>query len=631
MANRLIMKKLRKLSILAFALILGMAFSANSDMRIQKKDNLVSKNKMAALPDLVIQNIKLSGTPKQGDTMGSPAFVSILINNASRGPSQATTLKLQCRLKSQKLTLPPKERNSVLAVPALLGGKSAAVLWPKPSSSLWIAGDYTLTAVVDDQNKIPESNEKNNTQTYRFSIAASQVRAPVPENAVGLPKIQARTGDTKDQREKNLQPALPVARREADTNTNRLKFKSKPSLPIVLNASPEPGIKVTPSDPSLNVTISEEALCREYAREAVDQYHQAETNMCGFQGGAWHNDFDTHYDWCLSAGKDQRKQESDNRKKALKDCGEIKRFDNPRYLGLLADFCLHRRVEIYSSTPIEGEVYNYDFGWTCGVPEVAESYCLSQGYDEMVEFKVADNKASENTMPLGNRHRCDASVSRSNCRGFDYIICRRPVPVEGAGQITAKPLVPGVIPGLQQTMPVFETKEAFCREYAETAVQQYHEINNNWCSLSYLFEPWRWHGNMKEHYDWCLTATPEQQQAENDERLKRMDLCAERERKRFYKPMYNGKRVDIHVNFQEKYGAGEPDVPQRAADLFCQEMGYEKAIPEWLQYYNTFSTENLDNTIHLGEGHPECNTDWPSFNDKCEAFSYITCERPAQP
>jgi hypothetical protein len=431
-------------------------------------------------------------------------------------------------------------------------------------------------------------------------------------------------GQAKNQRSKGLQPAIPGGRQEKSDTGNSLKFKAAPSLPIVLNASSEPAAKMKMTD---------EAICREYAQEGVDQFLQAENNMCGFQGGGWQNDYDAHYNWCLSASQDQRKQESENRKSALTSCGEIKRFDNPRYLGLPADFCMYRRTETHSSTPIEGELYDYDFGWTCGVPEVAQSYCISQGYEEMVEFTVADDKASENTMPLGNYHRCDATIPLSNCRGFDYIVCRKPVldkAISGIKPKTSNTGAQAAIVSEQNDFVSFETTETVCQDYAETAVRQYHQATNSYCNLSIAFEAGRWHGDVKVHHDWCLTASPEQRQAEMAKRQERLAVCAQTERKRFEKPEFNGKRVDTFVDFR-KQNRGEQEVPQRAANLFCQEMGYEKAIREWFQYNTTFATESLDNTIHMGEGHPECNTDWPSFNKKCEGFNHITCERPEQP
>ena len=614
------MKRIFRTGVLGITLVLCMAVSANGEMRVQKENDVIFKKPVKLIPDLIVEQIRLSAKPKEGETMGAPAFFSIVIKNTSAGLARESTIRLQCTLENSRLQQCPGELTGVLSVPVISGEKSLTLQWPKPSRSLWVAGDYTLSVEVDYQNKVQETNEKNNKQTYRFSIAKSQATLLKPHNETGISDLPIKMGQAKDQRGKDAQIAIPGSHQENFTAGNRLKFEEKSSLPIMLNTSPETALKAK---------IAEEAVCREYAQEAVDQYAQSETNLCGFQGSGWDNDFSKHYNWCISASQDQRNQESENRKKALKTCGEIKRFDNPRYLGLLADFCMYRRTETHSSTPIEGELYDYDFGWTCGVPEVAESYCISQGYDEMVEFMVADDKASENTMPLGNHHRCEARIPLSNCRGFDYIICRKPVAGEPIAKLKAIPQ--GVLAGNQPSMVSLETVEAVCQDYAETAVQQYHDVNNSWCSLTYAFEPGRWHGNVKVHYDWCLTASPSQRQAENEERLRRLGVCAEKERQRFYSPMFNGKRVDINVNFHKKYDAGEPDVPQRAADLFCQEMGYETAIPEWSKYNNTFSTESLDNTIHMGEGHPECNTDWPSFNDKCEAFSHITCERPAQP
>lgn len=619
-------KKTHRTGFWGLTLFLWLAVSANGEMRIplKKVDNVLPKQAAKVLPDLIVQQVQLSGSPKEGETVGAPSFFRIMVKNTSAGLARETKIRLQCSLKNSRQKQCPGELSGFLNIPDLPGGKSVTVHWPKLSRLLWMAGDYTLTAVIDPQNKVQESNEKNNKQTFRFSIEKSQVISLGRDNSASLPNMPIKMGQVKNKRGKDLQPAIPGGRHEKIATGTSPKFKAAPTLPIVLNASSKPAPKVK---------ITDEAICRNYAQEGVDQFLQAENNMCGFQGGGWHKDYDKHFDWCMSASQDQRKQESENRKSALTSCGEIKRFDNPRYLGLLADFCMYRRTELYSSTPIEGELYNYDFGWTCGVPEVAQSYCISQGYEEMVEFQVADDKASEDTMPLGRHHRCDASIPRSNCRGFDYIVCRKPVLDKTMSKMKLKPLdaQSAKVTAQKEFVPV-ETIEAICQDYAETAVRQYHQATNSYCNLSIAFAATNWHGDVKTHYDWCLTASPDQRQAETAKRQERLTVCAQTERKRFEQPMFNGKRVDTFVNFRKPH-RGEVEVPKRAADLFCQEMGYEKAIPEWSHYSfnSTFSTESLSNTIHMGEGHPECNTDWPSFNDKCEGFNHITCERPAQP
>jgi hypothetical protein len=618
------MKKIQRTGFWGLAFFLCLAVSANGEMRmpLKKADEVLSKKAAKVLPDLIVQEIQLSGLPKEGEVICAPSFFRIMVKNTTAGLAQGSKIRLQCNLKNSRQKQCPGELSGFLNIPDLSGGKSVTLQWPKPSRSQWIAGDYTLTVEIDHQNIVQESNEKNNKQTFRFSIAKSQAIPPKRDNSAGLPNMPIQMRQAENQRGKNVQPSIPDARYENSDTGNSPKFKAERSLPIVLNASSEPAPKMEMSD---------EAICRDYAQEAVDQFLQAENNMCGFQGGGWQNDYDKHFDWCMSASQDQRKQESKNRKSALTSCGEIKRFDNPRYLGLLADFCMYRRTETHSSTPIEGELYDYDFGWTCGVPEVAQSYCISQGYAEMVEFKVADDKASENTMPLGNHHRCDATIPLSNCRGFDYIVCRKPVSDKPMLKMKSKTLsAQSAKVAEKKDFISFETTEAICQDYAETAVRQYHQATNSYCNLSIAFEAGSWHGDVKVHHDWCLTASPGQRQAETAKRQERLAVCAQTERKRFEKPMFNGKRADTFVNFR-KPNIGEPEVPQRAADLFCQEMGYEKAIHEWFQYNTTFSTESLNNTIHMGEGHPECNTDWPSFNDKCEGFNHITCERTAQP
>ncbi|MBN1142043.1 MAG: hypothetical protein JXB25_09680 [Deltaproteobacteria bacterium] len=623
------MKRIQKMVFWGLALTLFSAVYANGEIPfpLKQKDAAGTQKKaVEILPDLIVQKVQLSGFPKEGENIGAPVFFRIMVKNASVSMARGSGIRVQCGLNNSQQKQCPKELNGFLNIPDLPGGKTVFLEWPKSASGRWVAGEYSVTVEADYQNRVQESNEKNNQQTLRFNIEKSQARPLGAGHNGGSPHVSVSPKSGENQFGHNLQPSIPISINEHSPTGVRAKSEAKPGFSIVPQVSSRPGQKMK---------ISDEAICRNYAQDAVNQFIQAENNRCGFQGGRWHNDFDKHFNWCLSATQDKRKMESGNRRAALISCGEIKRFDNPRYLGLLADFCMYRETRTYHSTPIEGEVYDYDFGSTCGVAEVARSYCISQGYEKEVEFKVADHKAQENTMPLGNHHHCDATIARSNCRGFDYIICRKPVLDENMLKKTAQKsdqtqMVLKAKGIKKKDFASLETKEGMCQDYAQTAVQQYHQATNSFCNLSIAFEAGRWHGNFKIHYNWCLTASPDQIQAEVAKRRERLTVCAQTERKRYEKPMFNGKRVDTFVNFREG-NRGEPEVPQRAADLFCQEMEYEKAISEWAKYNSTFATESLNNTIHMGAGHPECNTGWPSFNKKCEGFNHITCERPAQP
>lgn len=617
------MKSRQRVGFWTIALFLCLAVSAHGATRLQKKDDFLYKKAVEIPADLLVQSILLTPNPNEGEMIGQPARFQIVVKNGAKGLAPKSTIRLQCSIENSSTKLCPSELSGLLNLAELSAGEILTLQWPKSSRSLWVAGNYTLSVEVDPQNSVPESNERNNTKTFRFSVGKSRMSPIATDKKVGQTDLADKM-HAKDQIGKKEQPAIPVIN-DRNTAIGKIqKIDTKPS-PEVVTMEAAPMLERS----KMIVTSPSEDDCRIYAKNAVDQFLQAEKNMCDFQGSGWQNDPQKHFDWCMTASPDQRKQESDNRKAALQGCGEFKRFDKPVYLGMPVDFCMYRRTETHSTTPIEGELYDYDFGWMCGEPAVAKSYCISQGYEKMVEFKVADNKSTHDTMPLGNAHKCDASILLSNCRGFDFISCRKPV--GDTLKITIKPQSQGATAAAVQEINVsFESTASACQAYAEESVRQYHQATSSWCTLGKVFDPAAWHGDLTLHYNWCLTATPGQRQVEIDNRNARLSECDKTERKRFDKPVYNGIRVDTFLNFREKY-KGEPDVPQRAADAFCHLMGYEKAIREWFLYNTTFSTESLERTIHMGDDFHECNTDWPYFNDKCEAFSHITCERPSVP
>jgi hypothetical protein len=65
-------------------------------------------------------------------------------------------------------------------------------------------------------------------------------------------------------------------------------------------------------------------FCRDYARNAVRQYHEGEDHhRCEdrMRGDPrWSPDFRYHYNWCLTAHRDQAEQGNEQRADMLRDC-----------------------------------------------------------------------------------------------------------------------------------------------------------------------------------------------------------------------------------------------------------------------------------------------------------------------
>jgi hypothetical protein len=63
-----------------------------------------------------------------------------------------------------------------------------------------------------------------------------------------------------------------------------------------------------------------EKRCNAYAAVAVGQYHASEKTGCDDGQGGWHDDFDEHYQWCLTADPKVVMSETRRRQVYLNKC-----------------------------------------------------------------------------------------------------------------------------------------------------------------------------------------------------------------------------------------------------------------------------------------------------------------------
>jgi hypothetical protein len=60
--------------------------------------------------------------------------------------------------------------------------------------------------------------------------------------------------------------------------------------------------------------------CERYGREAVAQFHDMRARSCGHSGPRWQDNYDAHFNWCLTAAEVDRGGEAGARRKQLRDC-----------------------------------------------------------------------------------------------------------------------------------------------------------------------------------------------------------------------------------------------------------------------------------------------------------------------
>jgi hypothetical protein len=69
----------------------------------------------------------------------------------------------------------------------------------------------------------------------------------------------------------------------------------------------------------------DQQACQAYAAEAVKQQKANKAKNCGLKGGAWSEDFTTHFGWCLMSSPGQRASENNARNQQLAGCFTAKK------------------------------------------------------------------------------------------------------------------------------------------------------------------------------------------------------------------------------------------------------------------------------------------------------------------
>ncbi|SJM96284.1 hypothetical protein CRENPOLYSF2_960004 [Crenothrix polyspora] len=74
--------------------------------------------------------------------------------------------------------------------------------------------------------------------------------------------------------------------------------------------------------PTVNPNGLTHFKCDRYARVAIEQHKKNLKLGCNLVGIRWHDNFEGHYNWCLSQSNGISKYEMDLRKSKLDDCAK---------------------------------------------------------------------------------------------------------------------------------------------------------------------------------------------------------------------------------------------------------------------------------------------------------------------
>ena len=76
--------------------------------------------------------------------------------------------------------------------------------------------------------------------------------------------------------------------------------------------------------------------------------------------------------------------------------------------------------------------------------------------------------------------------------------------------------------------PAQAADDAFCKDYARAAVNQYRSATSHDRCAGFLRDEARWQANWRAHYDWCRGVRRDEAWAERNARKRAIEQCTRR-------------------------------------------------------------------------------------------------------
>jgi CARDB len=129
------------------------------------------------LPDLIITSLQWSHPLKEGDNVGSPNTLTIIVKNQGAALAGPCQVRITCMASG---TVCPSELSGLTPCMPLAAGASTSISWPNVRNDTWSAGKYMITAEIDALKEVSESDEQNNSMTLEFVVAAIPPLTGIP-------------------------------------------------------------------------------------------------------------------------------------------------------------------------------------------------------------------------------------------------------------------------------------------------------------------------------------------------------------------------------------------------------------------------------------------------------------------
>ncbi len=287
---------------------------------------------------------------------------------------------------------------------------------------------------------------------------------------------------------------------------------------------------------------SKRPWCEEYAREASTQSTVANVHGCGFSGELWNAEVAVHYDYCMAVDREEAQGAQASRAKAVQDCLDERTLD--LFCENFAAACVRMQQDnLDQGCGLEGAAWtlesavHYEACIQAGQEDAEKSLAAQQAMLDQCRERKEREKAEEQARQDALDTRCgayaDQAVAQYNesqslgCGfrgdrwlpdyGAHYNWCLGATDQQTGYEASER----------QKELDACRAKmsrEGTCRQYANTAVDQYATSQAMGCG----FGGDRWQDNYDNHFNWCMGATDQQTVYETTERQKALAACASR-------------------------------------------------------------------------------------------------------
>ena len=264
-----------------------------------------------------------------------------------------------------------------------------------------------------------------------------------------------------------------------------------------------------------------EAMCRQYAQDAVNANEWNRTQGCELTGPSWSSDYQGHYRWCIGAQESSVNNERANRQNGINNC---------KYCGNFA------------REAVEAQRKNVANGCNLSGPRWSSNrvghyrWCMASqrsSVEQEARFRNFDaGKCEQCTIYARQAVESSEQNRRLSC-GFTgpqwtsdypghYKWCWN---LQTRASLTTETNNRANLLRQCQTSPALKST---CDSYAKLAIAQYNETRSRSSCNSVTgvgYNKQRWHNNYQNHYGWCLAVPESQRSADQNARERELEKC----------------------------------------------------------------------------------------------------------